>query len=70
MKDETLEEYLEKHNLMVGELKKIQADAIRWLAQEHWDECREDRPIQNWMQLVADRIEDGFFKVELRKENE
>ena len=49
---------------MSDELKKIQADSIRWLAQEHWDECREDRPIQHWMKLVADRIEDGFFKVE------
>ncbi len=44
------------------DVNKIKADAIRWLAQEHWHECREDRPVQYWMRVWADKIEKGSIK--------
>ena len=41
---------------------KTQADAIRWLAKEHWNECRETRPVQYWMMSWADKIEKEGIK--------
>lgn len=39
----------------------IHAQALRWLAGEHFSECLEKRPIQHWIMLWADRVEkDGI----------
>ena len=51
-----------------NDVKKIQADAIRWLAQQHFDECLEDRPIQNWMRIWADKVESGWIEAKVRGE--
>lgn len=29
---------------------------LDWLAQQHWDQCREDRPIQDWIRKMRVRL--------------
>ena len=29
---------------------------LDWLAQQHWDQCREDRPIQDWIRKMKSQL--------------
>lgn len=29
---------------------------LDWLAQQHWEQCREDRPIQDWIRKMKSQL--------------
>lgn len=37
---------------------------LDWLAQQHWDQCREERPIQDWIRKMKSQLPDQAQKQE------
>lgn len=36
-------------------------ETLDWLAQEHWNQCREDRPIQDWIRKMKSKLPHKFW---------